>query len=328
MLRSILAPFILGTTLAYALDIMCRFFEGILARSIQRKTLRRGAAIVLTMAILMALFVVTAATLIPRIADSGVRLLKLLPLYIDKLKRYAAALPRIPGYETLTDDLISGLFDMNESFQLISGVFGLTRGLATGMISSLTGAGAAVTVCMYLLICKDKILNKLKQISTAVFPLDFGKKLAEFLNFTNTTFRSYILGQITESLILGILCFAGLSLSGMPYALLIACVIGITNMVPILGPLFGVIPCFLILFVINPVRALWFLTLTVALQQLENSFIYPRVVGSSVGLPAIITTFAVFLGARIAGVSGAFLAVPIFAVVYRYLEDFIARKSP
>ena len=135
----------------------------------------------------------------------------------------------------------------------------------------------------------------------------------------NKIFSNYISGRVVESAVLIVLCLIGLLLSGTPYALLLSFLVGISNLIPFLGPLIGTVPCLLLLVVLDPVKALWFLIFILALQQLDNHIIAPRLIGASVGLPVFWSMLAVLLGARLCGAAGAFLAVPFVAVCYRVL---------
>ena len=148
-------------------------------------------------------------------------------------------------------------------------------------------------------------------------------KLLDLLSLTNQTFSSFVTGQLTEAIIIGVLCFMGMLIFRMPYAAVISLLVGVTALIPVFGALIGTaIGAFLILLV-SPIKAIWFVIFIIVLQQLEGNLIYPRVVGKSVGLPGIWVLAAVTLGNNLAGVVGMLLSVPLCAVLYCVLRDVV-----
>jgi predicted PurR-regulated permease PerM len=134
-------------------------------------------------------------------------------------------------------------------------------------------------------------------------------------------------GQLAEAVILGSLCYVGMVVFGFDYPLLISTIILLTALIPIAGALIGTIPSAFLLLLVKPMEAVWFLVFIIILQQIENNFIYPRVVGNSLGLPAILVFTSILLGAGVGGVLGALLAVPLTAVLYAIVNEYIADKK-
>ena len=142
----------------------------------------------------------------------------------------------------------------------------------------------------------------------------------------NARFSGFVSGQLTEAVILGVLCFLGMSLFGMEYALLISVIIGLTNIIPIFGPIIGTVPGALILLMVEPMKAVWFVVFIVVLQQIESNLIYPKVVGGSIGLPGIWVMFSVLIGGSLFGLPGVLLGVPTFAVIYTLIARAVKKR--
>lgn len=145
-------------------------------------------------------------------------------------------------------------------------------------------------------------------------------------SLANKTFSNFISGQCTEAVILGVLCFIGMSVFRFPYALMISVLVGFMSLIPIFGAFIGVaIGAFLILMV-SPLKALWFVVFFIVLQQVEGNLIYPRVVGNSIGLPAIWVLVAVIVGGSAMGILGMILFIPLCSVLYALLREAVPKK--
>ena len=153
-------------------------------------------------------------------------------------------------------------------------------------------------------------------------------KILHFFDVLNSSFRNYVVGQCTEAIILGLLCIIGMAIFQFPYAMMVGPLIGFTALIPVAGAYIGAaVGCVMIL-TVSPIKALLFLVFIVILQQLEGNIIYPKVVGSSLGLPAMWVLAAVTIGGGLMGVLGMLLGVPVVATIYRLVcEDMEKRES-
>ena len=140
------------------------------------------------------------------------------------------------------------------------------------------------------------------------------------------TFSRFVVGQISEALILGVLCYIGMKIFRFEYALLISTIIGVTALIPVVGAIVGTVPSALLIFLINPIRAIWFIVFIIVLQQLENNLIYPRVVGKNLGIPPVLVLLAIMLGAGIGGAAGILLGVPLMSLGYAILQEKLAEE--
>ena len=218
--------------------------------------------------------------------------------------------------------LVAGLPDM-----LQQAFSGLTAAV-TGIAGTVTDCAVGLVISIYGLAQKKRLLYHAGRVLRAFLKKSHYDAVTEFLLLAAGTFSNFFSGQLTEAVLLGVLCFAGMTVLGFDYALLISVIIAISNLVPIVGPIIGTVPGALILFLIQPVQAVWFLVFIIILQQIEGNLIYPRVVGGSVGLPAIWVLISVIVGGSLFGLYGMLFAIPAVSVVYELLKRYVEAKVP
>jgi predicted PurR-regulated permease PerM len=179
---------------------------------------------------------------------------------------------------------------------------------------------------IYLLSQKETIGRQAKKVLFAVFRDDKVEKLLSVASLSNQSFSKFVAGQLLEAVIIGVLCFIGMLIFRMPYAGVISVLVGFTALIPVFGAFIGTaVGAFLILLV-NPMKALWFVVFIIVLQQVEGNFIYPKVVGKSVGLPGIWVLVAVTIGGGVLGVAGMLLGVPFASAVYRIIRHDLKKR--
>jgi predicted PurR-regulated permease PerM len=152
-------------------------------------------------------------------------------------------------------------------------------------------------------------------------------KVKYLLVISNKAFNLFVIGQLTEALVLGGLCFIGLVLLHFNYPLLISVIIAVTSLIPVAGVFIGAIPSIFILFIAEPIQALWFILYIIVLQLVETNLIYPRVVGDSLGLPSLWVLLAILVGGGLMGVMGILLSVPIVSVLYQLIKEYTQKKA-
>lgn len=140
-------------------------------------------------------------------------------------------------------------------------------------------------------------------------------------------FSRFVVGQISEAIILGVLCYIGMKIFRFEYALLISTIIGVTALIPVVGAIVGTVPSALLIFLINPIRAVWFVVFIIVLQQLENNLIYPKVVGKNLGIPPILVLIGIMLGAGLGGAFGILLGVPLMSLGYAVIKEKLTNES-
>ena len=204
---------------------------------------------------------------------------------------------------------------LNTTFTVASGIF---NGIVTGFL--------AIVFSFYLLMNKEKLGSQTKQLLYALLKEPHADYLVRVGQMTNRTFSKFLSGQCVEAVILATLFFVSMSILRFPYAMIISTLIAFTALIPIFGAFIGcVVGAFLILLV-DPVRAFWFVVLFLFLQQFEGNIIYPRVVGSSVGLPSMWVLVAVTLGGSMMGVLGMLVYIPMFSVLYRLIREAVSNR--
>ena len=179
-----------------------------------------------------------------------------------------------------------------------------------------------IMVMVYLLNIKTTLIAQLKKILYAFFPIEFVNGLIEQTIYVKTSFSQFIVGKIIDSVIIGILNYIAMLVLSMPYALVISVIVGITNVIPFFGPFLGAIPSAFILLLVSPVQCLKFLVWILILQQLDGNVIGPRVLGQTTGLPSFWILFSILLFGGLFGVVGMIIAVPTWAVIYRWVSRY------
>lgn len=313
--RDALRPFFAAFAAAYLLDIPARRLE-LLYAALPFTRLRRASAVVSALIAALTLLFLFGALLAPRIAESAAALYSRMPEYRASLLDFLRSLPLSPALLRLAEERETALLEQlaASGAELLSRVWRVTRTAGSALFSRTADLLTAAVCCLYMLFYKHSVLPQSRALLARLFPEAFFHLLCRLGKEAHGIFSRYIAGRAVESLLLMLLSLPGLLLARIPYAPLLALFTGAANLVPILGPLAAALTCLLLLLVIDPVKALWFLLFVLVLQQIDNQILAPHIVGGSVGLPAFWSLLAVLLGARLGGAAGAFLAVPAAAV--------------
>ena len=219
--------------------------------------------------------------------------------------------------KNLWDFLTTGVGSVVSS--TISATMRVFSAVSTGFISFI--------FAIYLLLQKEKLGLQCRRALYALLPKRGADKVVEVCALSRRIFASFITGQCVEAVILGAMFFASMSLLGMPYALLVGCLIAVTALIPIVGAFIGCAVGAFLLLMISPMQALAFVVLFLVLQQIEGNLIYPHVVGNSVGLPSIWVLFAVTVGGKLMGIAGMLIFIPLTSVLYSLFRDWINQKA-
>ena len=198
----------------------------------------------------------------------------------------------------------------------------------SSVISAIVTVFISLIFAVYMLTSKEGMLHQSKRLLKNYLKPSWVNKILHFFDVLNSSFRNYVVGQCTEAIILGLLCIIGMAIFQFPYAMMVGTLIGFTALIPVAGAYIGAaVGCVMIL-TVSPIKALLFLVFIVVLQQLEGNIIYPKVVGSSLGLPAMWVLAAVTIGGGLMGVLGMLLGVPVVATIYRLVcEDMDRREA-
>ena len=334
MVFKIIFPFILGGVIAFLLNIPMVFFERIIFKNKKTannkicKKLSRPCSLVLSIAAIAAVVTGVFTVVVPQLTDTvrelGITVYRFLPkaeawilniINNDYFKVQIRELFNQFDWKSLTDHL--GSFFKSGGDMLTS-----TLGVVTNIFSTTVDVVIAFIFSIYLLLQKERLNMQCKKFVLCLFSEEKCKKIFYVFSLINRTFNKFVTGQCLEAIILGSLFFIVMSITRLPYALLVGVVIGFTALIPLVGAFIGcVISAFLILMV-SPVKALVFLVIFIILQQIEGNLIYPHVVGNSVGLPSMWVLVAVTIGGSLFGVVGMLVFIPMSSVIYSLLRDW------
>ncbi|MBQ7870561.1 MAG: AI-2E family transporter [Oscillospiraceae bacterium] len=328
-------PLLLGCVIAYPLNILMSFYERhYFPRSGSRAVLRSRRPVCLVLALLTLLLIL--ALVIALVLPQLVSCVELLIAEVPDAMRTAIAWLEEVG--VLPEDLSATLASIDWKSRLTQILSVVTSGIGSvvdiaikavsSVVSGVASAVVAIIFAIYVLAGKDRLSRQATRLMQRYMKEKHYRKTVYTLSVLNDSFHRFIVGQCTEAVILGLLCMLGMWLLKLPYAPMIGALIAFTALIPVVGAFVGAgIGAFLILMQ-SPFKALVFLIFIVVLQQFEGNVIYPRVVGSSIGLPGIWVLAAVTVGGGVFGIWGMLIAVPLAAAVYRLLRNDVQKNDP
>ena len=331
----LISPFVVGAGLAFVFNVPMRAIERQLA-DIRKEGLRRGMAIVFTIFCLILVIMVVFELLIPQIQLTIDALSARIPSFINrtaaKLTEVLADYPDLGPWlqETLKLDSLNLQDLLTNALTFLWEQVSLVMGGAVNVIGSVTGAivnaVVAIAFALYCLARKEILARQGRRILYAFLPESTVDEIIRILRLVNTTFSNFISGQCLEAFILGCLFAVAMALFKMPYIPLVSVVIAVTALIPVVGAFVGCIVGAFFILVDDPLQALTFIAMFLVIQQLENNLIYPRVVGTSIGLPGMWVLVAVTVGGGIMGVGGMLLMIPLASVCYTLTREITDKR--
>ena len=324
-------PFLLGAVIAFVLNVPMRRIEKLLPVK-EKNRFRRPLSLLLTFLFVLGILLVVIFVVLPELVATILSLQNSFPAFFTQMKNGAETL--FYRYPEIANQIGQIQIDwksvMEHILEFLSNgagdVISSTVSAALSMISGVTSFGIALVFATYILLQKEILSRQLKKLMRAFLPDKVNARTLEILQLTSHTFSSFLAGQCMEAVILGSMFFVTLWIFRLPYALLIGVLIAFTALIPLFGAFIGcAIGAFLMLMV-TPFDALLFLILFFVLQQLEGNFIYPHVVGNSVGLPSIWVLVAVTLGGSAMGIVGMLIFIPLSSVFYSLLRQTVNRR--
>ena len=331
----LISPFVVGAGLAFVFNVPMRAIERQLA-DIRKEGLRGGMAIVFTIFCLILVIMVVFELLIPQIQLTIDALSARIPSFINrtaaKLTEVLADYPDLGPWlqETLKLDSLNLQDLLTNALTFLWEQVSLVMGGAVNVIGSVTGAivnaVVAIAFALYCLARKEILARQGRRILYAFLPESTVDEIIRILRLVNTTFSNFISGQCLEAFILGCLFAVAMALFKMPYIPLVSVVIAVTALIPVVGAFVGCIVGAFFILVDDPFQALTFIAMFLVIQQLENNLIYPRVVGTSIGLPGMWVLVAVTVGGGIMGVGGMLLMIPLASVCYTLAREITDKR--
>ena len=331
---NIINHFIIAFCMAFVLNLQLIFFENKFFKFLDKEKssfvrgLKRPLSILATFITVIGLIIALGLFVIPQLISSVSTLLDTVPDYIKSfeslINQYVSSTEVLQNiYNTLMGTWRELLqFFANFLTTSLSSILNTTVTITSGIVNFIL----SLVLTIYMLASKETLIYQLKKLLYAFTKKNIADKTIEIGRLANNTFSKFITGQCVEACILGALCFVGMSIFSMPYALLISVLIGVTALIPVFGAFIGTIPAVFLILIINPIQALWFIVFILCLQQFEGNIIYPRVVGNSVGLSAIWVMLAMLVGGSTLGLMGMLIGIPCFSVAYQLIKDFTNKR--
>ncbi|MEE1060688.1 MAG: AI-2E family transporter [Ruminococcus sp.] len=328
----ILTPFVVGFLFAYILNFPYKFFYSTCFGKMGKKRkpllkLRKPLSIICTYALVIAIFAFLIAILVPEITVNISSLVQNIPNYIESVADSANdAVVWINSTFNTTIDLNESLNELgNELLKKFSvdSIGDVTKNVFDKVIPMVTNTTAGVynfimsiIISVYFLAAKDSLCRIVKKLAVAFIPIKFLPKIYEIVDITDTKCGRYLVGDIIDAAFVGVLTFITMSVFQLPYAALIAVLVGVTNIIPFFGPFIGAIPSAFILLLESPWDMLIFVIMVFVIQQLDGNVFKPKIIGSQVGLSSFWVLFSVIVGGALFGMPGLILGTPIYAVIY------------
>ena len=294
--------------------------------------IRRPVSMIVTLLLVAAVVALVFGIVLPELIRTGTNLITNMPGYFESASVWVNKLlednPAILSYindiiqQINLDEMSSRLMQFLQDSELIQNIFGTASSLVGGVVNAFIG----LIFSFYILMRKEQLARQCKMILTAFLPVGVVKRVIRVASLTSSTFSHFLSGQCIEAVILGFLFFIAMSVFKFPYARLCSVLIGFTALIPIFGAFFGCIVSALLILMVEPQKALWFVIMFLILQQVEGNLIYPHVVGSAVGLPSLWVLVAVTVGGSMFGILGMLFFIPLASVLYAILRDTVYRR--
>ena len=331
----VMKPFIIGAVLAYVLNCGTNCLEkNILSKLEYFKTQpNKSRAVSIAFLLLIGVVVGIIAYIIPEIVSSVQNVVNFfVGIDSDTVHEYLNSFLTkhnidisVSTYRSLlktTDNAMNSLTSSLKYMpEMLTSIATHTISFASSLVSIIMG----IMIAIYMLLDKEKLLHFCKKTLFILFSKKQVESIASTIKYTNSVFNSFVVGKTIDSLIIAIIFFIGSIILNLPYPMLFAIIIGITNMIPYFGPFIGAVPVVALTILINPIKGLWVLIFIVVLQQFDGVILGPRILGDSIGLKPIGVIFAIIVGGAIAGPLGMFFGVPIFSVIFTIFSNFVEK---
>lgn len=335
---ALFSPFLTGACLAFIINTVLKPIEKLWDKVPEKRRTKHFGKVKRPLCLTFSAIIVFGAVfsilfmIIPQLIKTISSFATMLPEYIDNLEnlldkgmklleKYNFVLPSIELNWTKAGEFLDK-FLSNYADSFINKTVDITTSIVTVIVNFVI----AIFFSLYVLSQKEKIGRHLKRLLYAVRPREKAEKIISFVNFTSETFSKFVTGQLLEAVIIGVLCFIGMLILKIPYPAMVSVLIGFTALIPVFGALFGTIIGALLILLVAPIKALWFVIFIIVLQQLETNLIYPKVVGKSVGLPGILVLVSVSIGGSAFGIAGMLFSVPVCTVLYCVYKELVAKK--
>ena len=314
---SVAFPFILGSCVAFIINVPMSFFERKLFYKLKKG--KRSLSLIMAIVSIVGVILLVSRLIIPELVDTIFKLSNNIPEYVKEIQ---ALLEKTSMNKPMVHKYVNQItFDWDKISMLNSTVSAITD-----VVQFIVSFALGFVFALNALLQKEKLSMQVKKVLVAFLPERVAKYIVRVGRLSNNAFSSFLSGQCLEAVILGCLIFASMKLLGLPYAVLIAVFIGVMSLIPIIGGFIGCWVGVLLIFMVDWKQAIIFIIMFVVVQQFEGNVIYPHVVGNSVGLPAIWVLVAVTIGGNIAGIVGMIFSIPFCSVLYQLFSEIVNKQ--
>lgn len=337
---NVMAPIFIGIVLAFLINLPLNLFEKRIFAGVGKKkpklwnAVRRPICLVLSVVVFLGIITLVFFLIVPEVKNTAVGVIKALPgqaeTLVGELREWINRL-RLPidvtelfdepDWNSISKELLSGITDTGST--VITTTIDVTSGVVGGLFNFVIGFALSI----YVLSAKEKLARHGKRLLAAILPKEKCDRAVSVIRMSGNVFTKFIAGQLAEALIIGVICYVGMIVFRMPYALMVSAIIAVTALVPVVGTFVGTAFGALMILFVSPIKAIGFVIFIIVAQQIDNNLIYPRIVGSSVGLPGIWVLCAVTVGGGFFGALGILLSVPVCAVLYFLVGEFVVKKE-
>ncbi len=330
-LNSVFAPITIGLAIAYLANPLLRLFEFRVFCRLKKRRVNRALSLICTYAVILVMIVGVILLIVPQIVNSISDLRDNGMVYVDNIIESINRIIRaIPFLEENPDNLLSFEKLLNYFLKWIddynSSMMGFIGSFAGGVITVLKNILVGFFVSVYVLVSKDRLNAGCRRIFRALLPKKKETMLLYYISKAHSKFGGFFIGKIIDSLIIGVLSWIIFAIFKIPYAVLVAVIVGVTNVIPFFGPFIGAIPSAMIIFIKDPMKALLFCVLILAIQQFDGNILGPFILGGSTGLSSLGILVSITVASGLLGFAGMLVGVPLFALLMAMLDDWITLK--
>ena len=334
-LFKILVPIFMGIIFAYLLNPLAKYLEKHAAAwtagqlfndGKEHKKFKKAFAIVLTYLIVLLVLTLVIIFVLPNLLESIQILITNIPAYVNSVYEWLKEIFKnspeiISSLESINDNIMEYLRNI-----IVPSMDTIANSIATGITGVVTGiidVFIGLIASVYLLADKDNFVKGAKKVLMAILPKKAYDTSMTTLKYTDKVFGGYLIARIIDSSIIAVITFVIFAIFGIPYSILFAVIIGVTNIIPYFGPIIGAVPCGLIILIIDPGKCLTYVILVFLIQQFDGNYLGPKLIGDKTGIKSFWVLFSILLFGGLFGFVGMIFGVPIFAVIYSVLNNVI-----
>ncbi|MBQ7254967.1 MAG: AI-2E family transporter [Oscillospiraceae bacterium] len=337
----IISPLIYGCVFAYLLNPLVKLMEGWLAPRIEKKAKKPEKAsklpriLGMLFAYLIFGFVVYGlfALVLPQLYETIAQIVSNMPSYVARAEEWTLGiLADNPEVQVIVNTALDKIYEYLQSWLsdgLLANVQTYLAGITSSVMSvirELASMLIGLVASVYILWSKDLFQAQAKKLIVAIFRRPTANRILYIGRETHRIFSGFVVGKIIDATIIGIICYIGMRILGLPFPMLIATIVGVTNIIPFFGPIIGIIPSAILILFVNPLQAFYFVIFELIVQQVDGNIIGPRILGDTVGISGFWVLISITIAGNLFGFAGMVLGVPVFAVIYVLVSEWTNRR--